>query len=83
LLLSFLSLLSVHFLFLIEVLLVGFKVLLLELELVNENFKKGTRLYPAIVYVRDETENALRSSRTGFVIVDTEPNIMAAINADT
>lgn len=32
--------------------------------------------------VIDETENALRSSRTGFVIVDTEPNNMAAIIAD-
>ena len=69
-----------------EVLLVFSKVSLeleLELELVNENFRKGIKLNPAIIYVRDETDSAFRSSRTGFVIVDIEPNSMAAIIADT
>jgi hypothetical protein len=81
-----LLLLFVHVISLFNVFSVDSIVLLLELglglELVDENFKKGTRLNPAIIYVRDETENALRSSRTGFVIVDTEPNNMAAIIAD-
>ena len=54
-----------------EVLLVVSKVLLkLELELAAENFINGIKLNPAIIYVRDETDSAFRSSKIGFVIVD-------------